>query len=404
MLLCIVLPATAVDWSIPEEQLARKVAGMCGSTPVMLTIENRSSIGRRSTDIIQNGLKAAFANAGVRLTQDTNADQLILSLSENLSSYVWVAKLRKTTGETLVGMVSIPRPMESTSGPDAVPLLLKKVQIWSQENPILDLAVLDEAATPTRIAVLSSDNLSLYREQGGKWQQEQILAIGHDKPWPRDLRGRLVPARDHLLDVYLPGIVCRSSSAVPLTLACREGDDPWPLVPRAFAETPANVSAAASVAVPILNAFFSPTRNFFTGALTPPIGRVNSVPKFFSAAAYAKTNSALWVFAAVDGQIHAIDATTDRALSLNWSSDLTSVKTACGAGWQVIAGTSDTIEMVRAFEFPDRDPVPVSPEIDLPGPVTAMWQEYRGDTAIVVAKNKDTGMYEAFRLAVACSQ
>ena len=100
--------------------------------------------------------------------------------------------------------------------------------------PILDVAVLEENATPTHIAVLDAEKVALYRWQAGKWQQEQALGIVHARPWPRDLRGRLIPARDHLLDVYLPGVMCRSAAAMPLTLNCRETDDPWPLVPAAL--------------------------------------------------------------------------------------------------------------------------------------------------------------------------
>ena len=76
-------------------------------------------------------------------------------------------------------------------------------------DPILDVAVLEESSAPTHIAVLDPEKVSLYRMQGGKWQQEQALGITHARPWPRDLRGRLIPARDHLLDVYLPGVICR---------------------------------------------------------------------------------------------------------------------------------------------------------------------------------------------------
>jgi len=42
--------------------------------------------------------------------------------------------------------------------------------------------------------------------------------------------------------------------------------------------------------------------------------------------------------------------------------------------------------------------------VDFPGAITALWTEAKGDTAIAVAKNHETGSYEAFRLAVACSQ
>jgi len=82
------------------------------------------------------------------------------------------------------------------------------------------------------------------------------------------------------------------------------------------------------------------------------------------------------------------------------------VRTSCGAGWQVLAGSTgeENGHQIRAYEFPDRDPVAVSAATDLPGPITALWTESKGDTAIVVVKDEESGSYEAFRLAVACNQ
>lgn len=64
-------------------------------------------------------------------------------------------------------------------------------------------------------------------------------------------------------------------------------------------------------------------------------------------------------------------------------------------------GGSDS---VRAYEFPDRDPAAVTSTLEMPGPITALWTEAKGDTAIAVVKEQETGNYEAFRLAVACNQ
>ena len=101
-----------------------------------------------------------------------------------------------------------------------------------------------------------------------------------------------------------------------------------------------------------------------------------------------------------------IDGVSDQAAKLGWGSDVASVKTSCGAGWQVLATSSGDQgeDAVRAYEFPDRDPVVVSAPLDFPGAITAMWTEAKGDTAIAIAKNRETGSYEAFRLALACSQ
>lgn len=412
VLLALTISAGAADWSGPEQQLARKIVAATGSGTVAITVENRSSLGKRDSEVIQNGLRSALEGLGIRLVKAEQAATVAIYLSENPTSYVWVAEIRQGAGEVAVVMVSAPRPEGSTTH-ESVPLSLRKIPLWRQDDPILDVAVLEENATPTRIAVLDAEKVALYRWQGGKWQQEQELGIVHARPWPRDLRGRLIPAKDHLLDVYLPGVMCRSAVGAPLTLNCHETDDPWPLVPAAlsggtFSAFPSGGSP--SVAIPPVGAFYAPARNFFTGALTPGVGKFRTVSKFYSAALLPREKYLLWLFASTDGRVHMVDGMSDQATKLEWGSDLASVKTACGAGWQVLATSSATStddaygDSVRAYEWPDRDPVAVSAAVDFSGAVTALWTEGKGDTAIAVVRDRETGTYEAFRLALACSQ
>ena len=101
-----------------------------------------------------------------------------------------------------------------------------------------------------------------------------------------------------------------------------------------------------------------------------------------------------------------VDGMSEQASRLEWGSDIASVRTACGAGWQVLAASSgdQPAKSVRAYEFPDRDPVAVSSAIDFPGEITALWTESKGDSAIAIVNNRETGSYEAYRLAVACGQ
>jgi hypothetical protein len=410
--LMLALTAHASDWNTPEQQLAIKVVAVTGPGAVALTVENRSSLNLRDREIIQAGLHSALEGVGLRLVKAEQAAATVtISLSENPASYVWVAEIRQGESEPAVVMVSTPRPESGTATRDSTPLSLRKISLWEQEEPILDVAVLEENPTPTHIAVLDPEKVSLYRLQGGKWQKEQALELVHNRPWPRDLRGRLIAARDHLLDAYLPGVVCHSSAALPLTLNCRESDDPWPLVPGmangAVGVFPsAGLANGASTVIPQLGAFFAPTRNFFTGALTPGLGKVSTVAKFYSAAPLPREKYTLWLFAATDGRVHLVDGVSDQAVRLNWGSSLATVKTPCGAGWQILATSSadQTADSVRAYEFPDRDPVAVSAALDVHGQVTALWTEAVGDTAIVVVRNQDSGSYEAFRVALVCNQ
>src|SRR4030095_639826 len=114
------------------------------------------------------------------------------------------------------------------------------------------------------------------------------------KPWPRDLRGRLVLRKDHLFDAYLPGVLCSSGGGASLTLTCRDADEPLPLTSEQ-------------------NAFFAPRRNFFTGALVPGIRQENAVAPFYSAVSVPKPNYTLWVFASIDGSLQLVDGLDKQA-------------------------------------------------------------------------------------------
>lgn len=268
-------------------------------------------------------------------------------------------------------------------------MAIVKIPLWSQDNQILDIGVID---SPPRLIVLEPERIVLYSKlSSGQWQQDREFHVAHIRPWPRDLRGHLVLRKDHLFDAYLPGVLCAATSGT-LYVHCNDSDDPWPL-------------GSDDVA---LNAFFSPTRNFFTGVLSPGIGQQTTVPAFYSAAPVPHGKYILWLFAAVDANVHAVDGMTDLVVSQSaWGSDIAGVKSTCGLGTQVLAaGSSDgnRPDVLRAYQLPDREPVAVSEPLAMTGPIVALWTEQSGNTAVAIARNLRTGQYEAFRLAISCGQ
>ena len=409
LLCCALANAASGSWNEPTQLLARKIVAITGPGAVAVTVENRSSIAKKDFDTISGALRMDLDGLGARAAKpELAAATVAVWLSENPQSYVWVAEIQQGAGESAIAMVSVPRGDEAEWTRESMPMSLRKIPLWAQEERILDLVVLEEDSAPKQIAVLGGEKVAIYCSKNGKWQQEQSLSITHLRPWPRDLRGRIMASKNHLLDVYLPGVFCRSATGLPLALNCRESDDPWPLVATAVVSFPS--FGAGSPPVQPLGAFYSATRNFFTGALTPGVGRLTTVGKFYSAAALPRERYVLWLFAGTDGQIHMVDGVTDQAVKLGWGSDIASVKTACGAGSQLMAtssgenGPGNGTDWVRLYEIADRDPVPVSAALDFPGEITALWTEAKGDSAIAVVRNHETGDYEAFRLAVACSQ
>ncbi len=382
--------ALASEWTAPETQLAGKVAAVTGPGAVSLDITNRSSLTPAEFDEISRGLRDQLAGLGLQfVSADRAAATVQISLSENQQGNVWVAEIRQGASEPSVVMVSTERLGAAPAGHDPAKLTIYKSLLWSQEESILDVAVID--AFPPHMLVLSPNQIALYKLQDNRWRLERTFAVIHARPWPRDLRGKLVLRKDHLFDAYLPGVFCRSTPNVPLTLNCSASDDPWPLGPDSFN----------------LGAFFTPSRNYFTGALAPGVGKQTTAPAFYSAAPIPREKYTLWIFAGVDGHIHLLDGITEQtAGKLSWGSAIASVHSGCGAGWDVLVTGADNgpTDTLQAFEFPDREPVTASPALEFSGRITSLWTESNTSNAIAVARNSETEKYEAYRLSLTCGQ
>jgi hypothetical protein len=382
--------AAAATWSASVQQLARKIVAITGPGAASIEVVNRSSLSKNDVQDIQRQMLTHLASLGLRFVSSEQAAAIVaITLSENFDSDVWVAEIRQGTADPAVVMVSTPRseswnPLHAES-----PITLHKTSLWSQSSPVLDVAVLD--GNPPHFVILEPDQVLLYRFQEGRWQMEQALPITHAKPWPRDLRGRLVTRKDHLFDVSLPGVFCQSGSNMPLMLHCRESDDSWPL----------------GSDVMRLNGFYAPARNFFTGVLVPGVGKQTSAPAFYSAAGLPRDKYTLWLFATVSGQIHMLDGVTDQTAAVRgWGDELASIRTPCGTGAQLLVSRNKDgpADAVQAYEMADREPTPVGEPSDMNGRVTALWTAADGTTAFGVSYNAESGRYEAFRLSISCTQ
>jgi hypothetical protein len=370
-------------------QLAHKIASATGPGALALNITNRSSMDEKSVREVRSALEAQLRTEGVRTAPaDESMGSVEVTLSESLREYVWSAEIVIGADERKVVLVAAPRAQLGAAPASAMSLVLRRSFLFTQEQPILDAALLEMSGGP-RLLVLDAGQVAVYRQQGGRWELEVSLAIAHARIFPRDLRGRLLLRRDHLFDVHLPGTICRSSATAPLTLACNDSDDPWPL-------TTDEGGVRAS---------FTPARNFFTGVLFPGIGKISNGPSFYSAAALPRAGYALWVLAAVDGSIHLIDGMNDQVIrGAKWGSDLAAVRSSCGTGTQLLVSESGGPEQdsLRAFEIPDRDPVAASSAMEFDGPIVALWPEGSGNGAIAIVRRKDTGWYEAYRISIVC--
>lgn len=378
------------EWATPTRELARKISGITGPEAVGVDVTNQSSLPAARADAIRIGLLAELASLGVRVVSPEKAGELVhVTLSENIREFVWVAEIRQGTQPKVVVLVMVARTSSPSAATAPASVQIRKQLLLTQEDRILDVATWEGGGAP-KMAVLDAAKLTLYKADGGHWQRERDWAVPHAKPWPRDLRGLLVPESDQRTSVYLPGVFCGASWRGSGSLECWDREEAWPLDRG-------------------LRTSFNSTRNSFTGALSPGVGKFSAVPAFYSAARLPRGRGDLWLFVATDGSVHAVDGLSDQMWSgVAWGSDIASVHTSCGSGWQVIAdskidsGYKDELRVyeLRDGEIADREMVAVGAPLSLNGRVTALWAHGENE-AVVVLRNEE-GQYEAYRLLFAC--
>lgn len=376
----------ATNWTEAARELARQIAEKVGSpSNVSLTIKNVSGLSGGDEAEIRRAVESQLSSAGLRMVKpEQSVADIRLTLSRNVQEWLWVAELHHgNSSEALLVPVLIRQTGPLTGVSSAI--TLHKTLIWAEPDAraVLDVAVLGGGSNPNALLVLDSSMVSLYRMQSSHWELEQAQPIPRSRPWPRDLRGRIIMGHDRKFEAYLPGMKCTGSADSGLTMECHAADDPWPLGasddgPRAF-----------------LGA-----RNFFTGAMTSGSG--NAAPFFSAAPAQADSKGSL-LFAGTDGMLR-LSGSPGTGMR-GWGSDLVGVRSECGHNWQALfsgAGDYTQSDSVRAGEVEGSTVVPVSPPLDFGGPITALWTAADGNAAIAVCKNLSTGRYEAFSISVSC--
>jgi hypothetical protein len=384
----LVAGAQAQQEDSATSQFVQEILARGGSpSSVTLSFENMSSLSTADQDALKKSITASFRAAGIRLVKPEFAlAEIQITFSEDWQNYVWVAAIRQGPGNQVVIRKALKPSAASSSR--APTLSVHKNVVWQQDAPILDFVV-----DGPNLYVLEPDQIAVYGNDNGKWRQKQTLAIVHEQTWPRDLRGRLQLVNSSGLNTqitaYLPGTFCSGTAAPPL-LQCHASDDPW------------------QIDLGLLAAFFSPTRNFFTGVLAGQKSG-ESVPAFFSAALLISGDSRQWMFAGADGRARFYRNTlgTPAATFTDWGSSLAAIQSTCSSGRQILVSSSNDLthaDTIQAVEITGREAVPVSAIIELSGPIKALWPAEGGQAVHAAVESLANGKHEAVVLTVTCNQ
>ncbi len=382
--------------------LARQIAAIAGPGPAKLSIQNLSSLNTDEVPGIRILLERDLKGYGVNATDEDSATSIHVTLSENAAGGLWVAVVQEGT-DTKVVMV--PAALNATVEEQAKGgVTLSKVSLWRQRDPVLDVLIVQQGAVRTMF-VLETERIVSYAATAAGWAKQQEFPITHMRPFPRDMRGRLIPGQGHIFDVYLPGALCTgAASSEGIAVSCRDSDDPWPLP-----EAPALLDAAQSLPLGSAQmqqrAFYNMTRNYFTGVLSP--GFVMQLQPFYDAAVLSRPTGLATLLNETGGRVVLIENAMMKPIAgtRDWGSDFAVIHSPCDAGTQVLVSGSGATpsDSVRAYEIPGREAEPVSAPLAMDGQVMAMWPANNGASTTVVVRSAGQMPYEVYSVSALCN-
>jgi hypothetical protein len=378
-----------------------------------LSVQNMCSLDAPTAALIEHSLLLQLNSRGFRFIPPATGGNeppspsappnqasidIRVTLSENLSGFIWIAELRTSSGKKIVMLAVAAPPGISANETRPVPLLERTI-VWRQPEPILDFAIVGATPeTPAQLIVLSPERVAFYNFQQDTWRLAASSAIEHTHPWPRDLRGR-IEVDWGKLSVYLPGIFCTGTMGTELGLYCAPGEEKmWPVDGSGLVTGP--VSHGGSLAR------LDPTRDYFLDALPSSNTDGAKFAPFYSAALQTAYDLHPVILAGLDSsaQLHEGGDEITAHFS-SWGSDIASLNDACaGPSPVLVTGTGDdtSTDTIQLYQIGDRQAAAVGQPISFAGPVRALWAAGGGDSARAISQNLQTGAYEASSISISC--
>ncbi|MFZ0274146.1 MAG: hypothetical protein WB524_20570 [Acidobacteriaceae bacterium] len=394
-LACLLLAAQAANWEQPAGDLAKQIAALAGPGPARLVLRNDSSLASSEIPAIRRQLEHDLRSLGIVTGGAESATLIRITLSENLQGGLWVAEVVEGT-ETRVTMlpVTLEPTAPSAGGPS---LTLRRSLVITEPEPVLDAQIFSVGTMP-RLVVLEPERILTYIRgsaalsfngaASGAWVEDQQFPIAHTRPFPRDMRGELVAAPDHLFDAWLPGVQCSgTNTGAQIAMTCADSDDPWPI--------------GASQ-----KAFYNAMRDYFTGVMAPGFGM--EMTPFYQASDIPRPTGTGMLLNLVDGRLILIENNLLKPVTgaNDWGSDFAVIRSECGSGVQVLASGSGAAvagDSLRAWELVGREAIAVSAPLPVEGAVTAMHAGANATSATVIVRRDAPLRYEVWNGSALCN-
>lgn len=410
-------PASSSKWNDAVATLGGKIAAIAdASQPASLDVSNISSLDSLDVSTIESGLQAELGQHLHLMPAAEAKTQILVTLSEGSTGYVWVAQVRSGNSEQ-TAMISIPKEASAAASRERPAISLERKLIWSQPQPFLDFALPD--GVPTNgpgMVVLEPSRVVFYSSVDSHWVAEKSVALSPNAKRTRDPRGMIWQAGDEI-DMFVPGESCSGVITALPNLLCvpypsTNSTMTWPVVTGAPGHD---------------ETYFRADRNFFDGTLAPAGGDVvSSGPPFFNIAFSNVPNLLGVLLTELDGKTRLYENGT-RAIATfsGWGDQVATIDAGCNDSWQVLttgAGDSSQSDHIQIYDLRNYPQAQASaqsaastpqtaPEataagqpLDFSGPILALWSSTDLKSARVVSLNLQTGMYEGSIISVSCGE
>jgi hypothetical protein len=373
-------------------ELAQKIAAQIDHKKKVLIEITDLTDEMRPADL--NDAKKKFETElqarGVHSVDDSSFEVKVrIALSRDNAERLWIADYDNEGGHVVL-MESFERT-SFDANPWASRAHIDRDLVFSGNLPILDFACTNVLPGKDcgKVLVLSTNSVVLMDSE----QNFPRIAVSHEGAWARDLRGRIkISGSD--FEARIENVVCTGNISHVTLSRCTLVSNPW------------TFAGAGDMTA----AFLSPSGNWFqwTPAATSGDAKTNRDP-FFSLAGLETSGEAAWISSGTKGETRLVATKNGNIIATTsaWGSELATVKTDCGSGWQILSTSRrdrTELDSIAVYEWSGNEFRALSDPLELDGPVVAMWSGENGGPARVVVHNLKTGNYEAYLLKVGCSQ
>lgn len=204
-------------------ELARKIAAALPALGnITCEIRNVSSLEPDEVARIEQTLKTELQDRCVHMqTSGSEADRIVVMLSENLKGLVWTAEIHQGDASRIV-LVTVPRPSENRIPFNRMPVALRNEKFWEGSQRILDATIANSSNGDALLLLLTSDGL-LIRKVGS--DEASIVRIPPTQFVTRDPAGTITQTENRITVSFVAQI-CSIDPDARVLIECHPADGP----------------------------------------------------------------------------------------------------------------------------------------------------------------------------------